>query len=72
MADVFVLDSSAWIAFDEAAKLKATHRLSFADSFATATAIRLGAMLVHKDPEFDALEGVMKLYPLPLKPGKSI
>ena len=55
----------------EAAKLKTAHQVSFADSFVAATALRLGAVLVHKDPEFDALKGVMKLHPLPPKPGKA-
>lgn len=55
----------------EAAKLKAAHKLSFADAFVAATAKRLDAVLVHKDPEFDALKGVMKLHPLPPKPGKT-
>jgi len=31
----------------------------------------LDAVLVHKDPEFDALKGVMKLHPLPPKSGKA-
>ena len=51
----------------EAAKLKAAHKISFADSFVAATAKRLDATLVHKDPEFDVLRGVLKLHPLPLK-----
>ena len=55
----------------EAAKLKAAHKVSFADAFVAATATRLDATLVHKDPEFDALKGVLKLHPLPPKPGKA-
>lgn len=50
-----------------AAKLKAAHKVSFADAFVAATAQRLNAALVHKDPEFDALDGVIKLHPLPRK-----
>jgi len=50
-----------------AAKLKAAHKVSFADAFVAATAQRLNAALVHKDPEFDALAGVIKLHPLPRK-----
>lgn len=50
-----------------AAKLKAAHKLSFADCFVAATALRLDATLVHKDPEFDALRGVIKLQALPPK-----
>jgi len=51
----------------EAAKLKAAHKVSFADAFVAATAQRFNATLVHKDPEFDALNGVIKLRPLPRK-----
>lgn len=53
----------------EAAKLKAAHKVSFADAFVAATAQRLNATLVHKDPEFDALKGVIKLRSLPPKTG---
>ena len=53
----------------EAAKLKAAHKVSFADAFVAATAKRLEATLVHKDPEFDALKGVIKLHGLPPKTG---
>ena len=55
----------------EAAKLKAVHKVSFADAFVAATALRLNATLVHKDPEFDAFAGVIKLHALPPKPGKT-
>jgi predicted nucleic acid-binding protein len=51
----------------EAAKLKAAHRVSFADAFVAATAKRLDATLVHKDPEFNALSGVLKQRMLPSK-----
>jgi predicted nucleic acid-binding protein len=51
----------------EAAKLKAAHKVSFADAFVAATAKRLNATLVHKDPEFEALRGVIRLHALPLK-----
>jgi len=50
-----------------AGKLKAGHKLSFADSFVAATAQRLGAVLVHKDPEFKALSGLVKQQMLPAK-----
>lgn len=53
----------------EAAAIKAAHKVSFADSFVAATARRLGATLVHKDPEFDALQGLIQLQPLPPKAG---
>lgn len=55
----------------EAAKLKAAHKVSFADSFVAATAKRFDAVLVHKDPEFDALKDLIKLHPLPPKSGAS-
>lgn len=54
-----------------AAKLKAAHKVSFADAFVAATAQRLNATLVHKDPEFDVFKGVLKLQTLPLKTGAS-
>jgi ribonuclease VapC len=50
-----------------AAALKAQHTLSLADSSIAATAIRQGATLVHKDPEFDVLLQVVKLERLPSK-----
>ena len=50
-----------------AAKLKAAHRISFADSFVAALAQRLDATLVHKDSEFDALADIVKLAGLPPK-----
>ncbi len=53
----------------EAAKLKTTHKVSFADAFVAATAKRLDAVLVHKNPEFDALAGAIKLHSLPPKGG---
>ena len=42
MPDAFLLDSSAFLT---------QHRLSLADVFIAASAQRLGAVLVHKDPE---------------------
>lgn len=53
----------------EAAKLKAAHKISFADAFVAATANRLDATLVHKDPEFEAFKGVIQLQTLPPKTG---
>ena len=52
-------------------ELKAAHKVSFADAFLAATAQRLDATLVHKDSDFDALKGIIKLHPLPPKPGKT-
>ncbi len=37
---------------ERAARVKATHPLSLADAWIAATALELGAILVHKDPEF--------------------
>ncbi len=53
----------------EAAKPKAAHKVSFADAFVAATALRLDATLVHKDPEFGALQNILKLHRLPPKSG---
>ena len=50
-----------------AAAFKAQGSISVADAWIAATAERLGAGLIHKDPEFDALEGVIGLRPLPYK-----
>jgi predicted nucleic acid-binding protein len=51
----------------EAAKLKAAHKVSFADAFVAATAQRLDAVPVHKDPEFNAVSGVVQQHMLPPK-----
>jgi len=61
-----------WIHSDEqlcllAARYKAQYRISLADAFVAAAAFKLNAALVHKDPEFDALESEVKLQPLPYK-----
>ena len=52
-----------------AAKVKAAHRVSFADAFVAATALRLNAVLVHKDPEFNPLASLITLHALPPKGG---
>ncbi|HET6248637.1 MAG TPA: PIN domain-containing protein [Tepidisphaeraceae bacterium] len=51
----------------EAAKLKAANKMSFADSFVAATAIRFDATLIHKDPEFHGLASIVKQKMLPPK-----
>lgn len=71
LADIKALPIQ-WLHSDEAlcsaaAKLKAVHKISFADAFVAATAQRLNATLVHKDPEFDVFKGTIKLHSLPLK-----
>ena len=40
---------------EKAAEIKAKHQLSLADAWIAATAMLQGAVLVHKDPEFAAL-----------------
>ena len=50
-----------------AAKLKAAHRLSFADAFVAALAVQLEATLVHQDPKFSALARVVQQHVLPLQ-----
>ena len=54
-----------------AGRIKATHQLSLADAWIAATAERLGAVLVHKDPEFDALSDRIAMLRLPTKPRKA-
>jgi len=51
-----------------AGRLKASHKISFADAWVAATAIFYDAILVHKDPEFDQLVEKVKLFNLPYKP----
>ena len=50
-----------------AGRLKANHRISFADAWMAATAMILGAILVHKDPEFEELEDELEMLRLPYK-----
>lgn len=62
-----------WVYPDEkillqAAKLKASHRLSLADALIAAVAKLHDATLVHKDPEFEALAQQISLLTLPYKP----
>jgi len=51
----------------QAARLKATHALSVADALIAATAKLRGAVLAHKDPEFEALRKEVVLLSLPFK-----
>jgi predicted nucleic acid-binding protein len=48
-----------------AARLKAGHRISLADAIIAAFALRTDAVLMHKDPEFDALAGLVPMEALP-------
>ena len=62
----------SWIYPDEemlllAGRIKAGHRLSFADSVIAAAASATGARLVHKDPEFGSLANELNELRLPPK-----
>jgi len=50
-----------------AARYKAAHRVSLADAIIAAVAARRGAVLLHKDPEYEALAGEMELESLPYR-----
>lgn len=50
-----------------AARLKAENRISLADAIIAAYAIRYNAVLIHKDPEFEALTGLLQMEALPYK-----
>jgi predicted nucleic acid-binding protein len=50
-----------------ASRFKAGHRLSFADAMIAAFAQRQDAVLVHKDPEYEALAEEVELEALPYK-----
>jgi len=50
-----------------AARLKAEYHVSLADAVIAAFAIRNNAVLIHKDPEFDGLAGLLAMEALPYK-----
>lgn len=50
-----------------AGRIKANHRLSVADAFIAATAMEKKAVLVHKDPEFQAVSKYIEVMELPYK-----
>ena len=50
-----------------AARFKARHKLSFADAVIAAHAALEDAILVHKDPEYEALAGDVRQEALPYK-----
>jgi len=50
-----------------AARLKASYRLSLADAVIAAFAMRMNAVLLHKDPEYEALAGQLSSEALPYK-----
>lgn len=51
----------------QAARFKAHYRISFADAIIAAFAVQNGAMLIHKDPEYEGLVGQVHLEALPYK-----
>ena len=53
-----------------AARLKAERHISLADAIVAAFAIRQEAILIHKDPEFESLAGLLPMEPLPYKPAR--
>lgn len=56
---------------NHAAGIKASTRLSVADSWIIATAIATNSVLIHKDPEFEQAQERVTLMPLPYKPARS-
>lgn len=50
-----------------AGEIKDTCSMSLGDSWIAASALKLKACLVHKDPEFEELEGKLELLSLPYK-----
>lgn len=50
-----------------AARLKAEHRISFADAIIAAFAIRKNCVLMHRDPEYESLRGFVLMEALPYK-----
>jgi len=65
MASRWLLDTSALLALrdneagaEHVAAIKACHALSVADAWIAAAAQQEGAVLVHKDPEFQAISSL--------------
>jgi len=50
-----------------AGKIKAANKVPFADSVISSLAIQTESILVHKDPEYEALEGQVEMESLPYK-----
>jgi len=50
-----------------AARIKSTHSLSLADSVIAAITTQHNAILLHKDPEYNQLQGVVDMEILPYK-----
>ncbi len=51
----------------QAARIKSSHALSLADSVIAAIATQNNAVLLHKDPEYEQLQGVVEMEILPYK-----
>jgi predicted nucleic acid-binding protein len=51
----------------QASRFKALNRISLADALIAGIASQLSAILVHKNPEFEALNGAVDLEALPYK-----
>ena len=71
------LPATIWWQADEpvlltAARLKASHQLSLADAIIAAYAVREDATLLHKDPDYEALSGEVRLEALPYKAARNI
>lgn len=63
---VEIMESSERIALS-AGRIKANHKLSVADALIAATAMDKGAVLVHKDPELEAVSDYIETRQLPYK-----
>lgn len=50
-----------------AGRLKANHRVSLADALIAAFTFQHDAILIHKDPEYEAVAGEVSLEALPYK-----
>ena len=57
--DITIIEPDLQLTF-EAATIKATHKLSFADAHAAALALHLNATLITGDKEFENLEDIKK------------
>lgn len=55
------------VLLSHASHLKAHHHISLADALIAAVCIHYDAILVHKDPEYDQLTGLVEMEPLPYK-----
>lgn len=53
---------NGWPDVLDAARIKATHPVSYADAFAAATARRLDAVLVTGDPEFRSVADLVEIH----------